>query len=114
MKLTGLEVVILDVESVCLRCGRCCRLKKKVGRFHKLSSCDCEHLSFIDGVAFCSIYNNRLNTVLSNNNVCVSAEVAYESGLLPPDCPYIAFFNKTRNRYKCMVLDWRFKNDIHK
>ena len=72
-------------ESLCARCGRCCRNKLVAsGRVHWLdSSC-----KFLDpDTKLCTVYAERH----ARNPRCLDAVSAAACGALPPDCPVARF-----------------------
>ena len=94
---------MMNSESFCKHCGRCCELKEQVGKYYKLTGKMCEH--FIrtgPDKGYCNIYQNREGIRLEIENVCVPLKFAIMYGDLPPDCPYARLIPY----YKTRVIDW--------
>jgi uncharacterized cysteine cluster protein YcgN (CxxCxxCC family) len=91
-----------DKEQICEKCGRCCIIKRDVGRgFSMNTSKTCEYLN--DGL--CSIYDEKVNNHgITDGNVCLSAKQAFINKLLPNDCPYVKYYGKGK-RYTSRVIN---------
>ena len=66
----------------CLRCGRCCYEKIRVGDVVVITDIPCPHLDA--ATSLCSVYEERFR----NQPKCAPAAVAAASGAMPGDCPY--------------------------
>jgi uncharacterized cysteine cluster protein YcgN (CxxCxxCC family) len=87
---------VINEEDLCVRCGECCRLKKRHGRtvFAKKEKCphNCDNL--------CTIYGSDQHQYLKNMKACLSAEEAWRNGLMPKKCPYVKFYNAKYGKVK--------------
>lgn len=67
----------------CLRCGQCCYIKNKDDKITKKK---CRFLVILkSGKTLCRIYNNRLGTMITKENVCILRENDKRNY---PGCPY--------------------------
>ncbi len=68
-------------EDACLRCGRCCTLKIKLGPVVLDTRLRCPYLD--PKTRLCVVYERRREVPH-----CASVEVALSQGVLPRGCPY--------------------------
>lgn len=81
---TPLPKTLAEHESICKRCGNCCRLKTYKNKKLTLSEENCPHLGFKNGKVMCMIYKTRLD---SEHCRPLSDALAYR--FQPSDCPYV-------------------------
>lgn len=86
-------------EELCLKCGRCCYIKQRVGRFF-IERERCKHLKSNNE---CGCYSTRHSAYLQGGNVCITAKESIERGLHPPYCPYVKHYLKGK-KYKYKVI----------
>jgi uncharacterized cysteine cluster protein YcgN (CxxCxxCC family) len=71
-------------DSICLRCGECCRLKARTpSGLVVFTPFRCKHQA-VDG--HCMVYEHRHSV----NPACLTIEEAIVASCLPDTCPYVA------------------------
>lgn len=73
----------IDPETLCLRCGRCCHEKLRIGAVVVLTDVPC---AFLDtATKLCRVYADRFN----RQPHCATAARSAAVGGMPGDCPYV-------------------------
>lgn len=72
-----------QLESICRRCGRCCRQKFRVGDDILITDIPCEFLDLETHT--CTVYPQRF----FKQPLCSSIEIAVAGNAQPDDCPYV-------------------------
>ncbi|MFO7578302.1 MAG: YkgJ family cysteine cluster protein [Pelovirga sp.] len=76
-------------EAVCRRCGRCCHEKIIYHGTVHYTRTPCRYLD--QQTSNCRVYRER--ETLQPECVRLTPEIV-RAGMLPPDCPYLAFVDK--------------------
>ena len=71
-----------DDENRCLRCGRCCHEKFRIGDLVVITDVPCPHLDTATNL--CRVYADRF----THQPQCATAARSAAAGGMPGDCPY--------------------------
>lgn len=91
------ELKPIDPETICRQCARCCHLKELVkGKTVFLKETCPNLIETPHKKAKCRIYDHRLRDPIGLENGkfirCLTPEMSFRQSLLPPDCPYVYYF----------------------
>ena len=97
----------VDRETLCKRCGECCRLKYADGAIFAVGERYCPFLDWLpDGRAHCKVYGENVHRKIplgEEETICLSADELAEIGLLPQTCSYV----KEIPNYHCRVIGYK-------
>lgn len=72
-----------DGEDKCLRCGRCCYWKKRIGESVVYTNTPCQYFDL--KTKLCTVYDRRHEV----QPACLTRVKAIGYEVLPEDCPYV-------------------------